>query len=114
MGSTRTFGIKNVFKWQGQLAATSGSVTLPTITSNYPAKGLIECAHASNGTIVESAEFEYGSGGSVSLIWNTDNVVANAATASKVQIGAATPANPVVITNGTAAALNTMIVLHYS
>jgi hypothetical protein len=112
--TTRAFGEKQLYRFSGQLAHTSGAVTLPVILSNYPAHGFITCAHASDGSIVESAEFEYGSSGTVNIIRGTANVVANAATAAKVQLGAAAPANPVVITNATAAGLNTMITLWYS
>jgi hypothetical protein len=106
--------LSGYYKYEVSLIATTGTTTLPTLTANQGAHGFMSCAHASTGALTESAEFEFGSDGVVNLIRASANVVANAATAAKVQIGAAAPANPVVITNATGAALNTMITLWYS
>ena len=96
--------------------ADTGTVTLPTITANYPAHGFIQCAHASTGVISESAEFEFGSTGAVQIIRGTANIEANAATAGKISIGPAVAANPVVIKNnlGGGVSVNAMITLWYA
>lgn len=90
------------------------TITLPTITENYLAHGFIQVADASTGVISKSAEFEYGSTGEVSLIRGTENIEANAATASKISLGPASPANPVVIKNNYASTdFDVMITLDY-
>lgn len=102
------------YRYRGPLADTA-TVTLPTITANYPAHGFIHCAHASTGVISESAEFEYGSTGAVQIIRGTANIEVNAATAGKISLGAAVSANPVVIKNnlGGGVSVNAMIILSY-
>ena len=96
--------------------ADTTTITLPTITANYPAHGFIHCAHASTGVISESAEFEYGSTGAVQIIRGTANIEANGATAGKISLGAAVSANPVVIKNnlGGGVSVNVMIALWYN
>ena len=95
--------------------ADAGTITLPTITANWPAHGFIHCAHASTGVISESAEFEYGSTGAVQIIRGTANIEANGATAGKISLGPAVAANPVVIKNnlGGGVSVNAMITLWY-
>ena len=92
------------------------TITLPTITANWPAHGFIHCAHASTGVISESAEFEYGSTGTVQLIRGTANIEANGATAGKISLGPAVAANPVVIKNnlGGGVSVNIIITLWYA
>jgi len=103
------------YRYAAALADTA-TITLPTITANYPAHGFIHCAHASTGVISESAEFEYGSNGAVQLIRGTENIEANGATAGKISLGPAVAANPVVIKNnlGGGVSVNTMITLWYN
>ncbi len=96
--------------------ADGATVTLPTITANYPANGVITLAHASDGSIVGEAHFFFGSSGVVQIIEGTTATIeANAATAGKVSIGAAVSANPVVIKNnlGGGVSVNAMITLWY-
>ena len=96
--------------------ADGATITLPTITANWPAHGFIHCAHASTGVISESAEFEYGSTGTVQLIRGTANIEANGATAGKISLGPAVAANPVVIKNnlGGGVSVNIIIILWYA
>ncbi len=103
------------YRYAAALADTA-TVTLPTITANWPAHGFIHCAHASTGVISESAEFEYGSTGAVQIIRGTANIEANGATAGKISLGAAVSANPVVIKNnlGGGVSVNVMITLWYA
>ena len=103
------------YRYAAAMADTT-TITLPTITANYPAHGFIHCAHASTGVISASAEFEYGSTGAVQLIRGTANIEANGATAGKISIGAAVSANPVVIKNnlGGGVAVNVMITLWHN
>ena len=95
--------------------ADGAEISLPTITANFPAHGFIQCAHASTGVISESAEFEYGSDGNVSIIRGTANIEAGGATAGKISLGPVTDANPVVIKNnfGGGVAVNAMITIWY-
>lgn len=73
-----------------------GTITLPTITANYSAGGIIRVSAA--GVIRESCKFEVGSDGNVSLIYATANVVVGAACAdNKVCISTAAAQNPIVI-----------------
>lgn len=73
-----------------------GSVTLPTITANYSGHGFVRVSAA--GVISESAEFEVGSDGNVSLIRGTANVVVGVACANaKICISTAAAQNPVVV-----------------
>lgn len=102
-----------IYKPSLATVADTGTMTLPTLTANYPGYGALTAAHASDGSISESAEFEVGSDGSVNLIRATANVEANGATAGKLSIGPAVPANPVVITNNTGATLNIMVRFWY-
>lgn len=96
--------------------ADGDTVTLPTITANYPAHGFIHCAHASTGVISESAEFEFGSTGEVQIIRGTANIEAGGATAGKISLGPVADANPVVIKNnlGGGVSVNVLIVLDYA
>ena len=102
------------YRYAAAMADTT-IVTLPTITANYPAHGFIQCAHASTGAISESAEFEYGSDGNVSIIRGTANIEAGGATAGKISLGPVADANPVVIKNnlGGGVSVNVMITLWY-
>ena len=102
------------YRYAAALADT-GTITLPTITANWPAHGFIHCAHASTGVISESAEFEYGSTGAVQIIRGTANIEANGATAGKISLGPAVSANPVVIKNnlGGGVSVNVMVTLWY-
>ena len=103
------------YRYAAALADTA-TITLPTITANWPAHGFIHCAHASTGEISESAEFEYGSTGAVQIIRGTANIEANGATAGKISLGAAVSANPVVIKNnlGGGVSVNTTVYLWYN
>ncbi len=103
------------YRYAAALADT-GTITLPTITANWPAHGFIHCAHASTGVISESAEFEYGSTGAVQIIRGTANIEANGATAGKISLGPAVAANPVVIKNnlGGGVSVNVVITLWYN
>lgn len=80
-----------------------GSITLPTITANYSGHGFIRVSSA--GVIQDSAEFESGSDGNVSLIRGTANVVVGAACANaKICISTAGAQNPIVIQSRNGAA----------
>ena len=73
-----------------------GIVTLPTITANYSGHGFVRISSA--GVIQDSAEFESGSDGNVSLIRGTANVVVGAACAdTKICISTAGAQNPIVV-----------------
>ncbi|MFH2076210.1 MAG: hypothetical protein ABIJ57_12835 [Pseudomonadota bacterium] len=102
------------YRYAAALADT-GTITLPTITGNWPAHGFIHCAHAATGVISESAEFEYGSTGAVQIIRGTANIEANGATVGKISLGPAVAANPVVIKNnlGGGVSVNAMVTLWY-
>ncbi len=102
------------YRYAAALADT-GTITLPTVTANWPAHGFIHCAHASTGVISESAEFEFGSTGAVQIIRGTVNIEANGATAGKISLGPAVSANPVVIKNnlGGGVSVNVMVTLWY-
>jgi len=103
------------YRYSAAFADTT-TITLPTISANYPAHGFILCAHASTGVISESAEFEYGSTGTVQIIRGTANIEANGATAGKISIGAAVSANPVVIKNnlGGGVSKNVLVTVDYN
>ena len=102
------------YRYAAAMADTT-TITLPTITANYPAHGFIQCAHASTGVISESAEFEFGSTGEVQIIRGTANIEAGGATAGKISLGPVADANPVVIKNnlGGGVSVNVMITLWY-
>ena len=79
------------------------SITLPTITANYSGHGFVRVSSA--GVIQDSAEFESGSDGNVSLIRGTANVVVGAACANaKICISTAGAQNPIVIQSRNGAA----------
>jgi hypothetical protein len=103
------------YRYAAAMADTT-TITLPTITVNYPAHGFIHCAHASTGVISESAEFEFGSTGAVQIIRGSANIEANGATAGKISLGAAVSANPVVIKNnlGGGVSVNVLVNLDYN
>lgn len=84
--------------------ANNGTLTLPTVTTGWSGQGEITI-----GTDNDHAAFTTDAAGNVNLIWTSAGIVANAATSSKTQIGAATPANPVVITNASGGALNYVV-----
>ena len=106
---------QGMYRYAAALADT-GTITLPTITANWPAHGFIHCAHASTGVISESAEFEFGSTGEVQIIRGTANIEAGGATAGKISLGPVADANPVVIKNnlGGGVSVNVMIALWYN
>jgi hypothetical protein len=80
-----------------------GSVTLPTITANYSGHGWVRVSSA--GVIQDSAEFESGSDGNVSLIRGTANVVVGAACANaKICISTAGAQNPIIVQSRNGAA----------
>lgn len=83
--------------WSSATAVNDeGSVTLPTVTANYSGHGFVRVSAA--GVIDDSAEFEVGSDGNVSLIRGTANVVVGAACAdTKICISTAAAQNPVVV-----------------
>ena len=71
-------------------------VTLPTVTADYSGHGWVRISAA--GVIADSAEFEVGSDGNVSLIRGTANVVVGAACAdTKICISTAGAQNPVQV-----------------
>ncbi len=81
--------------------ANNGTVTLPTVTTGWSGHGFITI-----GTDGDRAEFTVDASGNVNLAWGSSGVVTNSGAASKVQVGGATPANPVVITNATGSSVN--------
>jgi hypothetical protein len=91
--------------------ADDGTVTLPTITTDFPAIGLVEVA--TGGAIVESAEWNMSSDGTVNLIRSTANIVANADTDTKFCLGTAGGQNPLVIKNRLGGSRNVMISFLY-
>ena len=75
---------------------TYWSSATPTITANYSGHGFVRVSAA--GVISESAEFEVGSDGNVSLIRGTANVVVGVACANaKICVSTAAAQNPVVV-----------------
>lgn len=96
---------QNGLKYYSYAAAKDdeGSVTLPTITANYSGHGFVRVSSA--GVIQDSAEFESGSDGNVSLIRGTANVVVGVACANaKICISTAAAQNPIVIQSRNGAA----------
>ena len=83
--------------WSSATAeADEGSVTLPAITADYSGHGFVRVSAA--GAIADSAEFEVGSDGNVSLIRGTANVVVGAACAdAKICVSTAAAQNPVIV-----------------
>lgn len=80
-----------------------GSITLPAITANYSGHGFVRVSAA--GVIVDSAEFESGSDGNVSLIRGTANIVVGAACAdTKICISTAAAQNPIIVQSRNGAA----------
>jgi hypothetical protein len=78
----------------GAVVNNNATLTLPTVTASSGGRGTIVV-----GANVDEATFTTDASGNVTLSEWTGGIVANASTAYKVQIGAAAPANPVVITN---------------
>lgn len=95
--SASSVAINGGLYWSSATAESDeGSVTLPAITANYSGHGFIRVSAA--GVISESAEFEVGSDGNVSLIRGTANVVVGVACAdTKVCISTAAGQNPVIV-----------------
>jgi len=77
--------------------ADDATQALPTVTANYPSHGFVQVTTTS--AIVESAEFEMGSDGTVNLIRATANVVTNADTDTKFCLGTAAGQNPLTVKN---------------
>ena len=86
--------------------ANNGTVTLPSVTSGWSGQGEITI-----GADVDRATFTTNDTGTVNLVASSSGIVSNAATASKIQMGAVTPANPIVITNASGVSAN--IILHF-
>lgn len=79
------------------ILADDGTLPLPAIASGNTAHGFVS---VSAGTVVdESAEFEVGSDGNVSIIRSSANVVANSDTDTKVCLGTAAAQNPLIVKN---------------
>ena len=95
---------RNLTYWSSATAEIDeGSITLPTITANYSGHGFVRVSSA--GVIQDSAEFESGSDGNVSLIRGTANVVVGVACANaKICISTAAAQNPIVIQSRNGAA----------
>jgi len=89
--------INSLVYWGSATAeADEGSVTLPTITANYSGHGFVRASSA--GVVQDSAEFESGSDGNVSLIRGTANVVVGAACANaKICVSTAAAQNPIIV-----------------
>ena len=96
--------INGLTYWSSATAESDeGSVTLPTITANYSGHGFVRVS--ASGVIADSAEFESGSDGNVSLIRATANVVVGAACAdTKICISTAGAQNPIVVKSRNGAA----------
>lgn len=86
----------------------NGTITLPTATSGWPLRCEIETGDDTN-----SALFTVTSGGTASPISSSAGIVFNLATASKVQVGAVSPANPLIITNASGGTLNIWVACKY-
>ena len=102
-----TLGGKNTCGYAGSIA-NNGTLTLPTVTAGYSGQGEITV-----GADADHAQFTTDASGNVNLVWTSAGIVANAATANKVQIGAVSPANPVVITNASGGALTFIVDYNY-
>jgi hypothetical protein len=86
----------NVYMSTAEALVDEGTITLPTITDNYSGHGFVRVSSA--GVVQDSAEFESGSDGNVSLIRGTANVVIGAACAdTKICISTAAAQNPIII-----------------
>ena len=105
--SCTAIGGANVCSYSAAVS-NAGTITLPTVTTGWGGIGTIVI-----GTGGDYAQFTTDASGNVNLVWSSAGVVANAATASKVQIGAATPANPIVVTNATGSAANITVTYTY-
>ena len=99
-----SLGVNSLIYWSSATAeADEGSVTLPTITADYSGHGFVRVSAA--GVIADSAEFESGSDGNVSLIRATANVVVGAACANaKICISTAGAQNPIIVQSRNGAA----------
>ena len=86
----------------------NGVLTLPTATAGWPLRCEIE-----TGDDADSALFTVASGGTASPISSSAGIVFNLATASKVQVGAVAPANPLIITNASGGTLNIWVSCKY-
>ncbi len=106
-----TGSVKNYWTSATEVA-DDGTVALPTVTANYPAHGWVQVTTTT--TIVESAEFEMGSDGNVSLIRATANVVVNADTDGKFCLGTAAGQNPLTVKNRLNGARQVLITLFYA
>lgn len=103
-----SFGGMSTCMFAAASLANNGTITLPTATGGWPLRCEIEA-----GDDADSAYFTVASGGTASPISSSAGIVFNAATASKVQVGAAAPANPLVITNASGGALNIWVSCKY-
>lgn len=100
-------GSANVCSYSAAVS-NNGTITLPTVSAGWGGIGLLVI-----GAGGDYAQFTTDASGNVNLVWSSAGVVANAATASKVQIGAATPVNPIVVTNATGSAANITVSYTY-
>ena len=96
-------GGENVCYFAGSMAS-SATLTLPTVTTGWSGQGEITI-----GADADHASFTTDASGNVNLVWTSSGIVANAATASKFQLGASTPANPIVLTNATGGSINVVV-----
>lgn len=103
-----SFGGMSTCQYAAASLANNGTITLPTATGGWPLRCEIEA-----GDDADSAYFTVTSGGTASPISSSAGIVFNAGTASKVQVGAAAPANPLVITNASGGALNIWVSCKY-
>ena len=89
--------INSLVYWGSATAeADEGSISLPAITANYSGHGFVRASSA--GVVQDSAEFESGSDGNVSLIRGTANVVVGAACANAtICVSTAAAQNPIIV-----------------
>jgi hypothetical protein len=92
----------------GASISNNGTITLPTMTSGWPMRCTIEV-----GDDTDSAMFSIASGGTATAISTSSGIVFNATTTSKIQIGGASPANPLIITNASGSTKNIWLTCTY-
>ncbi len=95
--SATSIGINSLVYWGSATdSADEDAITLPAITANYSGHGFVRVSAA--GVIADSAEFESGSDGNVSIIRGTANIVVGAACAdTKICISSGAAQNPIIV-----------------